>query len=78
MYKKGWKSAYMKGINQCVMYDHLKWIVKSEGSESFTSEHNLKTDAVNNATDIALKQHSELRVYAEDGRLEYRNNYNIH
>ncbi len=68
----------MLRVNQLVLFDHHKWVVKSEGSPNFTSEHELKSDAIAKATQTAQILGSELHVYTHNGLLEYRNSYRIH
>jgi Uncharacterized protein conserved in bacteria (DUF2188) len=57
--------------NQLVLSHGGKWIVKSEGSKTVSSEHETKREAIDAARELASRNVVALRVHGKSGQTFY-------
>lgn len=61
--------------NQHVIPHDDRWAVKPEGGERASSVHDTQEQAVEQATELAKHQQSEVLVHGSDGTIRARNSY---
>jgi uncharacterized protein YdaT len=61
--------------NQHVVPKGQKWAVRGEGNQRLTSTHRTQGAAINRATSIARREHSEVVIHRSNGQIRDKDSY---